>query len=85
MQLEQDFVSSRVRDINRVQVERARRLPSATFSTPTPPGRSTRPRDAVVHVETSHQTGQESRSTGHRAARSVTVMGITTKHQGNKA
>src|SRR5262249_2979965 len=31
--------------------------------------------------ETSHQTGQESRSTGHRAAPSVMVMCITTKHQ----
>jgi hypothetical protein len=32
MQLEQDFVSSRVHDINRVQAERARQLvPSATF------------------------------------------------------
>ena len=29
-------------------------------------------------AKTSHQTDQESRSTGHRAARSVTVMCITT-------
>src|SRR5262249_36243764 len=32
--------------------------------------------------ETSHQTGQDSRSTGHRAAPSVTVMCITTTPQG---
>src|SRR5262249_407603 len=31
--------------------------------------------------ETSHQTGQESRSTGHRAAPSVMGIGITTKPQ----
>src|SRR5215831_18694835 len=40
--------------------------------------------DAVKGGVTSHQTGQESRSTGHRAARSVTVMCITTKQQGRQ-
>src|SRR6266571_4836318 len=33
--------------------------------------------DTVVRGETSDQTGQESRSAGHRAAASVTVMDIT--------
>jgi hypothetical protein len=39
--------------------------------------------DAVVRGETSNQTDQESRSTGHRAGRSV--MAITTKRKGDKA
>jgi hypothetical protein len=39
--------------------------------------------DAVIRGETSHQTDQESRSTGHRAGRSVTV--ITTSTKGDKA
>src|SRR5215472_13399211 len=34
---------------------------------------------------TSHLAGQESRSPGHRTARSVTVMCITAKPQGDKA
>jgi hypothetical protein len=33
--------------------------------------------DAVVRSETGDETGQESRSAGHRAATSVTVMDIT--------
>jgi hypothetical protein len=31
------------------------------------------------------ETDQESRSTGRRGARSVTVMSMTTKHKGDKA
>jgi hypothetical protein len=40
---------------------------------------------AVLALLASHQTDQESRSTGHRAAPSVTVMCFTTKPKGDKA
>jgi catechol 2,3-dioxygenase-like lactoylglutathione lyase family enzyme len=51
-------------------------------------GRRLRPAWCKAGQGLSHQTGQESRSTGHRALRSVTVMCIAFKHerrQGMKA